>query len=197
MKLIAITTDTRYEGETKGVIALFKEGLERLHLRKPNDSEEELDRWLAAIPDKYLNRIVLHDHFELTKKYPLGGIHLNSRNPNPIPQKGTVSRSCHSVKEITENKGLDYYFLSPAFDSISKEAYQSVLDLEAVKEAFEKGFLGDNVYALGGVTPERIATLKEIGFSGVAVLGALWGGYAHDKDVKALVNRYQLFEQAL
>ena len=197
MKLIAITTDTSYKGETKGVIALFKEGLERLHLRKPKASKEDLDAWLKAIPIEYLGRIVLHDHFELTKKYPLGGIHLNSRNPNPIPQKGTVSRSCHSVKEITENKGLDYYFLSPAFNSISKEACRPALDLEAVKGAFEKGLLGNNVYALGGVTPGRIPMLKEIGFGGIAVLGALWGGYAHDKDVKALVNRYQLFEQAL
>ena len=196
MKLIAITTGTFYGNEIKGVTALFIEGLARLHLRKPKAPKEELDAWLAAIPVEYINRIVLHDHFDLAKKYPLGGIHINSRNPHPISQTGSVSRSCHNTNEIIENKDFDYYFLSPVFNTISKTTYLTTLNLAEVKEAFKNG-MGNNVYALGGVTPQRMSLLKETGFGGVATLGALWGEYAGDNDTKALVNRYKLFERML
>ena len=193
MKLIAVTTEKFFDRETEGVTALFKEGLERLHLRKPEATEAETANWLTAIPAAFHSRIVLHDHFKLATIFPLGGIHLNRRNPSPIVQKGSVSRSCHSLTEIRESNGLDYYFLSPVFDSISKAEYRATINLNEVAEAFRQKAIPCEVYALGGITPARMQTVKQTGFAGAAILGALWGNFPIDKNIEALIARYHLF----
>ena len=126
MKTIVITRPAFFDEETDLVNSLFREGMERLHLRKPGAPEEELAAWLQDIDSQYYKRIVLHDCFPLAKKFALGGVHLNSRNPEaPHGIHGmTVSRSCHSIREVIQHKSeCDYLFLSPIYDSISKEGY--------------------------------------------------------------------------
>ena len=81
MKLVVITRPDFFEGETDIVNDLFRSGMERLHLRKPKASEDELSAWLQGIDHQYYGRIVLHDCFSLVEKFSLGGVHLNSRNP--------------------------------------------------------------------------------------------------------------------
>lgn len=73
MKTIVITRPAFFDGETDLVNSLFLEGMERLHLRKPGASEEELAAWLQDIDSQYYGRIVLHDCFPLAKKFALGG----------------------------------------------------------------------------------------------------------------------------
>lgn len=65
MKTIVITRPAFFDGETDLVNSLFREGMERLHLRKPGASEEELAAWLQNIDSQYYGRIVLHDCFPL------------------------------------------------------------------------------------------------------------------------------------
>ena len=77
MKLIVITVPHFFEGESRILSFLFQEGMERLHLRKPQSNIDELRRLLETIPPEYYPRIVLHDHFELVLEYKLVGIHLN------------------------------------------------------------------------------------------------------------------------
>ncbi len=70
-------------------------------------------------------------------------------------------------------------FLSPVFDSISKEGYASAFDL-----AEAQGFLQKlakrpghrpSVLALGGIESGNIAAVQQAGFAGAAVLGSVWG----------------------
>ena len=197
MKLIAITTDRFFNGEAEGITALFEEGLERLHLRKPEASAAETAEWLAAIPEAFHSRIVLHDHFGLTNRFNLGGIHLNRRNPAPVGQPKSISRSCHSLAEIKEHSGADYYFLSPAFDSISKPGYRQGFELDEAAEAFARRTVTADVYALGGITPERLHLVKQTGFAGAAVLGALWDAYPADNNKDTLIERYRIFKNKL
>ena len=108
--------------EDKIITALFEEGLDTLHLRKPGTAPMFAERLLTLIPEQYHKRIVVHGHFYLKEEYKLKGIHLNGRNPNlPEGYKGHVSCSCHSLDEVKERKSsCDYVFLSPVFNSISK-----------------------------------------------------------------------------
>ena len=46
LKLIVITRPQFFEGETALVNAMFGQGLMRLHLRKPQATEEELAEWI-------------------------------------------------------------------------------------------------------------------------------------------------------
>lgn len=174
-KLIVITTPRFFSGENEVLTHLFDEGMQRLHIRKPESSVEEIRNLLDTITSGYHSRIVLHDHFELASEYILGGIHLNSRN-DQIPQgfTGSISRSCHSLEELIRYKDLDYLFLSPIFQSISKEGYGSGFPLETLQQASDTGIINEKVIALSGVDLSTWALLKTINFGGAAVLGALW-----------------------
>lgn len=177
MKLAVITTPAFFGGEEELVRRLFDSGLERLHLRKPGATREELVRFLDSLRASDRARIVLHDHFRLCLRYGCAGVHLNSRNPSlPAELEGvSVSRSCHSLEELgTWKESCNYLFLSPIYDSISKEGYGSAFPREELEKARESGLLDSRVYALGGVSLEHIDELRGLGFGGVAVLGALW-----------------------
>ena len=60
MKLIVVTTPTFFVEEDKIITALFEEGLDVLHLRKPETPAMYSERLLTLIPDKYHRRIVTH-----------------------------------------------------------------------------------------------------------------------------------------
>jgi len=166
-----------FKGETDTCNELFAQGLERLHLRKPEASMQQLAKWIEEIEPSCRKRIVLHDHHDLAMQYDLGGIHLNSRNPD-IPDwlnrnHYTLSRSCHALKEVEAcQKDYDYVFLSPIFDSISKQGYKSAFTKEDLAEA--RGILSKNVYALGGITFDNLKEVEQLGFYGAAMLGAFW-----------------------
>ena len=117
----------------------------------------------------------LSDHFELVLEYKPVGIHLNSRNYS-VPEgfKGSISRSCHSLEEIHENQKLAYVFLSPIFQSISKEGYGSGFPMEVLQKAASDGIINEKVIALGGMDQTTIPLIKPLNFGGVAVLMALW-----------------------
>lgn len=193
MQLIAITSEKFIDNEAETINALFEAGLERLHLRKPHASANECERLILSIGSKWYGRISLHDHFELAKKYGIGGLHLNSRNPQPpYGFAGMLSRSCHSLKEIAEEKyKYDYLFLSPVFDSISKQGYTAKFGGGALQAAARNGSIGDNVIALGGITPERIEEAAACNFGGAAVLGYLWTG-----SVEETLERFRALETA-
>ena len=57
MKLIVVTTPTFFVEEDKILTALFEEGLDVLHLRKPETPAMYSERLLTLIPDKYHRRI--------------------------------------------------------------------------------------------------------------------------------------------
>lgn len=191
MKLIVITTEQRIEKEAEAIDQLFAEGLETLHLRKPSASVAEMEQLIRQIDPSFHTGIVLHDHFELLRKYRLKGMHLNRRNPERLPSvTGTVSRSCHSLEEVEQSASCDYVFLSPVFDSVSKQGYKQGFTHEELFEASAQSIIHPGVIALGGITSQNIPQVAGYGFGGVAVLGTLWQNFYIDKDVHALAQRF-------
>lgn len=177
MKTIAITLPDFFPNEAEAINRLFAEGsIDLLHLRKPDSTIDECRQLLDNIRNEYYERIVVNDHFALCAEYNLHGVHLNRRNPTPPPcHQGSVSCSCHSLEEVVERKPkMNYVFLSPIFDSISKQGYRSAFDDATLKKASAEGIIDQKVVALGGVTRERMALLQEYGFGGGAMLGDLW-----------------------
>ena len=182
------------EHEAKYINQLFEAGIDLLHLRKPNSNIEDCERLLQEIPQKWHSQIVVHDHFELCEKYQLHGIHLNRRN-HQIPEgvKGSISRSCHSLEEIkeifskhkehcTQKKNslqkespiYQYVFLSPIFDSISKQGYTHSFSNKDLEDAAANGLINSKVIALGGITALYIPQLRAWNFGGAAFLGDVW-----------------------
>lgn len=176
MEWIVITSPGFLQGEADFIDRLFGHGLDRLHLRKPGAEIGECRRLLDGISREWLPQIVVHDNFGLCREYGLGGVHLNGRNPMAPPNhEGSVSRSCHSLEEISRYKGeCDYLTLSPIFNSISKQGYMAAFGPGQLAAARDSGLIDRRVMALGGVTLENIPRVKELGFGGVAILGDVW-----------------------
>lgn len=151
MHILAFTRPDFFEGEAPLLNDLLAAGLWRLHLRKLGCSREEMDRLYQQIEPQWRDRVVRHRFDE------------------------GVSHSCHSLEELAEWKPrCQYAFLSPVFDSISKQGYRAAYSDEALTQAAASGLIDDRVVALGGISPANVAQCARWGFGAVAVLGWLW-----------------------
>lgn len=176
-RLMGITPQENVFREQERISAMIRSGkVEYFHIRKPDFTEIQMRDYLSHFDADVRKHLSLHDHHRLAVEMNIGGVHLNSRNPNP-PENfgGRVSRSCHSVEEVLQCKNkVDYCFLSPIFDSISKQGYCSKFSLAELKHLFDEKVLDEKVCALSGVTFDNIGQLEEVGFSSFAMLSALW-----------------------
>lgn len=176
MQWIAITREEFFEQEAEAIALLLDGGFARIHLRKPSAPEQQLRSLIERIPSHYRDRLSLHDRHGLAAEYGLGGVHLNGRNPQPPAGfGGLVSRSCHTLEELWTYARNDYLFLSPVYDSLSKTGYRSAFAAAALQQAADEGLIDRHVFALGGVTPGRLAELAGWHFGGAAFLGYIWG----------------------
>lgn len=176
MKIIAITTPNFIECEASVIPHLLQLGVDLVHIRKPSATSEQMALLLDSLPTWCYDQLVVHDCLELANKYNLKGVHLNRRN-HTVPDnfKGSVSMSCHSLEEVEIKKDMaDYVFLSPIFNSISKNGYNSAFSKEELHNAMKQGTIDKKVIALGGVSLANIETVKDLGFGGAALLGDIW-----------------------
>ena len=77
MKLAIMTKSTFFVEEDKILSSLFDEGMDNLHLFKPGSSPMYAERLLTLLPEDYLRKITVHDHYYLKQEYDLAGIHID------------------------------------------------------------------------------------------------------------------------
>lgn len=190
-KIIAITPEEISSNEPEAVSMMLESGkVDRVHIRHKSATPEKLSNLLKSFPPEQCARISIHlpcpgpgSHgldnslFQFIKERNFG-LHLPSTaTPDDIRfarSSGirSVSVSCHSFDEIKAKKNdADYCFLSPIFDSISKLGYLSAFTPEVLAQASDLGLIDSKVIALGGIEPDKISFLKELGFGGAAMLG--------------------------
>ena len=91
-----------------------------------------------------------------------------------------VGRSCHDAGEVAraQAEGCDYVFVSPVYETPSKPGHGPALGPAGLGTLCRPGLF---TYALGGVTPQRVAECLRAGAHGVAVMGPV----LHDPPVVA------------
>ena len=176
MKLILLSTPEFFVEEDKIINALFDEGLDLLHLRKPASEPIYSERLLTLLPDSCHSRIIVHEHFYLKDEFNLRGIHLSADHPEPPKgYSGHVSRSVHSLDQLRqEREGMDYVFLSPIFDSISYPERHAGYTAQQLYDATRAGLIDRKVMAAGGISGETLPLLSDYGFGGAVISGDLW-----------------------
>jgi thiamine-phosphate pyrophosphorylase len=166
-------------GERRAIKRLFHAGLGRLHLRKPDWSAEDHQRFLDDIPQAYWPRIVLYTHADIVLSRGLGGLHLKAgeRLPRSWPEGRPISTSCHSYEELRDGpRRRAYSVLGPLFSSVSKRDHaprRTPRELEVILQRWRSEG-GCPVYALGGISPENAARARDHGFDGLAFVGCVW-----------------------
>lgn len=185
MKLIVISPSGETESEISYLLSMFDQGLPTYHLRKTNFSTRKLKNFLAEIPEKYHDRIVIHSHHELAMAFNLKGIYISSVHKKQKlktslkmfwikfhKRKLLVSCTLRSIGDILNySPKYNYVFLSPVFNSLSGN--------------FQAGFTEQNLHhalsitqytviARGGISTETIQKAHKLGFHGVAFYSGIW-----------------------
>lgn len=198
MKLVLISPPAAVADETVLVGEMLAAGLAWFHVRKPNWEPAAVADYLARLPARHLARVVVHGQPALVREFHLGGLHLSAaaraaagRRPPLLPGQ-TLSTSFHHLAELRRSRRrYDYVFLSPIFDSLSKPDYPAAFDLATLRAALAarrgQAGAGPQVLALGGIQEHRLAAVRQAGFAGAAVLGAVW----HSPDPVAAFRRLQ------
>lgn len=187
MDLYLITPPQNRGDELPLVRHFLQQGLHRLHVRKPGYTDEDYRAYIQAVPSIFHSRLVLHGAAGLLPEFPSVGIHLRSagRHDAALLQQlrrlkpASLSGSFHAWEEIMENAiPFDYVFISPLFDSISKQGYGAGIDpagnARLKQWASQQKKRLPRIVALGGVDARGIPLLQEYGFDGAALLGAIW-----------------------
>ncbi|RME45599.1 MAG: thiamine phosphate synthase, partial [Deltaproteobacteria bacterium] len=128
------------------------------------------------------------------------GVHLTRRSIAAddarafLGKDALIGVSTHALCEAQEAErlGADFVTFGPVFETPSKRAYGPPLGLEALKSVVSA--LSIPVFALGGVTCERLPALAATGVHGIAMISAILGG-THPAAIRdaaeELVTRWQ------
>lgn len=200
MKLIIMTQTTFFVEEDKILTTLFEEGMDHLHLYKPDAEPILSERLLSLINESHRKHIVVHDHFYLKEEYKLGGIHLNRTTDTPPPgYRGGISCTCHNIGELKEaKKKYDYVFLKTLFDSQTNPNDKQTLTYAELEQAARQGLVDRKVYAMGGMNLDNLHVARDLGFGGVVICGDLWNRFnIHQEiDFKALLAHFHKLRKA-
>jgi thiamine-phosphate pyrophosphorylase len=190
MQLILLTPPHTVEGEIEIIKSCFSMGLEILHLRKPQFKDDDYASYLQEIPPLWRNRIVLHGARHLYPDVCSGGVHINSSErekgltslfASGVPAE-KLSSSFHSWKEISDADSNIFgrMFISPLFDSISKTEYKAAIVPQQITEVRSTlpSVNTPQIIGLGGISKENIHILSKLGYSGAAVMGAVWQSHS-------------------
>ncbi len=176
--MVIVVSDAVLRKDEAGIInALFDEGLQIFHLRKPFATAWELQQLLRAINSKYHAKIALHQHHALAESFGINRLHYPE-----VKRKGAAAEELEQLKEagfhlstsvhhINEavHEGFDYVFFGPVFNSISKAGYTATINENIVLPKKQTKQI-----AIGGIDANNCAKAMQMGFDGVAVLGAVW-----------------------
>jgi len=180
--MIAITNPIPIPNEIDTIHSLFENGLELLHIRKPEFTELEMKNFIAGIGREFSKQISLHSHHQLALASGIHRIHFSEKRRLEIAEESLknwkksgykLSTSIHNMMDFEQLSNVfDYAFFGPVFESISKPNYASDIDFE--KELYHRKNNKTAIIALGGITADKIKTALEYGFDDVALLGTLW-----------------------
>ncbi len=197
--LIAITPPGLLKQEALAIDALIEAGVDYVHVRKPGYASEEVGALLSAVPEQSRLCLSVHYHHHVAQRSGVGGLHRTKGYEVANGRGCRVSASCHAMTEVQALTGADcqYVFLSPVYDSISKKGYASAFSKSSLCDFLSHKRAGmPAVVALGGITRDNVAEVRQMGFDGAALLGALWVVHKGAVDVPATVDRfYEIQEQ--
>ncbi len=187
MEIVVLSDQSKGFREETGIVTqLFKDGLQTFHLRKPRCNAKEIAEFIESIPPFFRDRIILHSHHSLGVEYGVKGLHLSQKHRKRgllgklklkwfrQRNRGLLfTRTCHKLSSILEERShYDHILLSSVLEKPFNTDPRIRFSRETLMSVLKKS--QNEVYALGGVDPERIGLLRELGFKGAVLASAIW-----------------------
>lgn len=176
--VVVLSPTGTLKNESKIVCALFEQGLQHYHLRKPRWTAERIQAWIKALPKIYRSRVVLHQFPDLVERLGLGGFHVQAGNPfpNSVPAE-KISVQCLQYADFEKVGKRSTIFLGPVFPRKDRDLTtptRTPQEYAAMLAYWRKQGGTNRVLAFGGTSEDNVKLCKKLGFDGVAVVSAIW-----------------------
>lgn len=165
-------------------------GVRAVEMREKDLDARDIDklaRKLAKVTDEFGATLFINQEHP-TDAVKGAGLHFPESVAIVRPGPGIlVGASTHSHKsaDTARAAGADFVTFGPVFETPAKVRYGPPQGLERLAEIVEA--VNVPVFAIGGVTPERVRACVDAGAYGIAVMGGIMAA----ENVAAVVHRYE------
>ena len=130
---------------------------------------------------RYEVPFIVDDNVALAIEIDADGVHVGQKDMSPIMIRQMTDKpliiglSNNTLEDLWRSEQMievDYCGLGPVFPTNSKEKHNPPIGLDFVKKARDAG-IRKPIVSIGGVKAEHVATLKQNGADGVAVITAI------------------------
>jgi len=154
----------------------------------------ELAGEMRALCDRFGAPLLINDRVDVAIAAHADGVHLASDSIGVTKARellGTsrlIGVSTHSPTEVkaASDAGADFVVFGPVFAPLSKGGYGPPCGRDGLAAACDAASIP--VFALGGIAPDRVATLDGSGAVGVAVIGSVIGADDPARAIESLLH---------
>ena len=197
-----ITHENQRFGYVEGAEMALRGGCKWVQLRMKDATDNKflsIGRKVAALCRSYNATFLLDDRVHLVTELGADGVHLG-KNDMPISEArrilgnekiiGGTANTFADVQHLAA-QGADYIGCGPFRYTPTKRNLAPILGLEGfqnILKQMQQAGISLPLIAIGGIVSTDIATLRDIGVSGIAVSGAVIGAADPIKEMKKLIE---------
>ncbi len=170
---------------------VLKTGVGWFQYRRENLSDramlEEIIQ-LKRITDRFPTKLIINDRPDLALSAGADGVHLGVDDlPPEAVKKAWPDLIVGATRRANESTlaGVDYYGVGPVFSPVSKKLNIQPCGWSGIDSFLKK--TKKPVFAIGGLTPERIKQAPS-NLAGVVAVSAVWNADAPPKATRELLN---------
>ncbi len=179
------------------VSEILDAGVKAIQLREKDLDDKslfQLAQPISAICNDYGAHLFINSNVQVAIDVGGAGVHLpdNETAVNQVREQANndilIGCSIHNIEiaKKREREGADFITYSPIYSTISKPDYDQVVGIEKLEKLANEVQLP--LFALGGVTPNRVYECVNAGASGIAVMSGIMGPTGADHKSKEYLN---------
>jgi thiamine-phosphate pyrophosphorylase len=180
--------------------AALRAGVRAVQLREKDLHTRPLlamARELLQMAEKYGAKILVNDRLDVALAARAHGAHLPAAGfPVSVgrrvlsPQR-LLGVSAHSADEVVSAaaNGADFVVLGPIYDTPSKRSFGPPIGVAELNRARTRCTIP--IFAIGGITPERVREVRCAGADGVAVIGSVMAADDVERACRAFLKALQ------
>ncbi len=181
----------------------LKGGVDWVQLRmKSVEYDEFLEnaKVIRHLTREYGAKLIINDNLQIASEVDADGVHLGMNDAaihDARLQLGLdkiIGGTCNTFEDIIRRscENVDYIGLGPLRFTSTKNELSPILGLEGFKEIFKQlhgQSITTPIIGIGGIEPDDIYQLQEIGLYGVAVAGSI----NRENDPTQIINQFKDF----
>lgn len=149
---------------------------------------------LREMTSSYRAGLFVNDRVDVALAVKADGVHLGGTGMPAFAVRKVAGEnmligvSTHGVTEAiqAEKDGADFVTLGPVFETPSKVRYGKPLGIDVLRQAAER--ISVPIFAIGGISRERVEDVIQAGSHGVALISAVFASEDIRKETKELVR---------